>query len=57
MDRLFLKHGHAQNLHNPTQTFVDSMDLIETGHHEVHADRDPDLSSYGVFTGSAEGFV
>ena len=32
------------------------MNLIETSHHEVHTDCDPDLSSYGVFTGSVEGF-
>ena len=32
------------------------MNLIETGHHEVNADGDPDLGSHGVFAGAEEGF-
>ena len=31
------------------------MHLIETGHHEVNADRDPDLGLYGVGAGAVEG--
>ena len=32
------------------------MNLIETGNHEVNADRDPDLGAYGVLTGAVKGF-
>ena len=32
------------------------MCLIETGHHEVNADGDPDLRAHGVLCGSEEGF-
>lgn len=31
------------------------MNLIETGHHEVNTNGDPNLGSYGVITGSIEG--
>ena len=32
------------------------MHLIETGHHEVNADRDPDLGLHGIGAGAVEGF-
>lgn len=32
------------------------MILIETGHHQVNADRDPDLGAHGVLAGAVEGF-
>jgi len=32
------------------------MDLIETGHHEVNANRDPDLGAHGVVRGPVERF-
>ena len=56
IERDFLKSVHAQNLQYPAQAFVDSMDLIETGHHEVNADCDPDPGSHGVLFGSKESF-
>lgn len=31
------------------------MILIETGHHQINADRDPDLGAHGVLAGSVEG--
>ena len=31
------------------------MGLIETGHHEVNADGDPDLGAHGVLRGPEEG--
>jgi len=31
------------------------MNLIETGHHEVNADGDPDLGAHGILRGSEEG--
>ena len=40
----------------PAQTFVDSINLIETGYHEVNAGRDPDLGSHGVLAGAVKGF-
>ena len=54
--RIFQKHVHAYNLQDPAQVFVDSMHLIETGHHEVNADRDPDLGLHGIGAGAVEGF-
>lgn len=56
IERDFLKNVHAQNLQYPGQTFVDSMDLIETGHHEVNADGDPDLSAHCILAGAEESF-
>jgi hypothetical protein len=50
----FLKHIHAQNLQYPTYTFVNFMNLIETGYQQVNADSDPNLSSNGVL-GAASG--
>ena len=32
------------------------MSLIETGYHEVNADRDPDLGANGVLAGSVKSF-
>lgn len=32
------------------------MTLVETGHHEVNADCDPDLGAHGVLCGAEEGF-
>ena len=32
------------------------MKLIETGHHEVNADSDPDLGAHGVLRSAEEGF-
>lgn len=43
-----MKNVYAQNLQNSAETFVDSMDLIETGHHQVDGDSDPDLCLHGV---------
>ena len=37
-------------------SFVDSMDLIEISHHDVNADRDPDLGLHGIGAGGVEGF-
>jgi len=54
MERDFLKYVYAQNLQNPTQFFIDPMNLIETGHHEVHAHSDPDLGTYSVLAGAVE---
>ena len=54
MDRLFLKCVDAQNLQNPAEVFVESVNLIETGHHEVNADGDPDLGFHGVFGSAVE---
>ena len=56
IERDFLENVHAQNLQYPAQTFVDSMNLIETGHHEVNAQGDPDLGAHGVLCGAEEGF-
>ena len=55
IDRLLLKRVDAQNLQNPAEAFVESMNLIETGHHEVNADRDPDLGFHGVVGCAVEG--
>lgn len=54
MDRYFLKNVDAQNLQNPTEVFTKSMHLIETGHHEVDANGDPDLGLHRVLGGSVE---
>lgn len=56
IDRDFLKDVDAQNLQYPAQTFVESMNLIETGDHQVNADRDPDLCAHGVLGGAEESF-
>ena len=56
IERDFLEDVHAQNLDYPTQTFVDSMNLIETGNHEVNAQGDPDLGAHGVLRCAEEGF-
>jgi len=56
IERDFLENVHAQDLQYTGQTFVDSMDLIETGHHEVNTDGDPDLGAHGVFGSAEEGF-
>lgn len=32
------------------------MHFIETGHHQIHTDRNPDLSAHGVVAGAEEGF-
>ena len=50
-----MKYINTQNLQYPAQTFVNSMGLIETGHHEVNADGDPDLGAHGVLRGPEEG--
>lgn len=55
MERHFLKYVHAQNLQYPAKTFVNSMNFIETGHHEVDADRDPDLRAHGVLASTVKG--
>lgn len=51
----FLEDVHAQDLEYPAQTFVDSMNLIETGNHEVNAQGDPDLGAHGVLRCAEEG--
>lgn len=56
IDRDFLKNVHAQNLQYPAQTFVDSMNLIETGDHQVNADCNPDLGANCVLSGAEKGF-
>ena len=56
MERCFLKYVDAQNLQNPAEIFAESMNLIETGHHEVNADSDPDLGFYRVLGGAVERF-
>lgn len=56
IERDFLKDVDAQNLQYPAQTFVNPMNLIETGHHEVNADSDPDLGAHGVLCCAEEGF-
>lgn len=50
-----MKNVHAQNLQNPAEIFVDSMNLIETGNHEVDADSDPDLGLHGVLGCAIKG--
>ena len=55
IERNFLEDVDAQNLQYSAQTFVDSMNLIETGHHEVNAYSDPDLGAHGVLRGAEEG--
>ena len=56
IERDFLEDVHAQDLEYPAQTFVDSMNLIETGNHEVNAQGDPDLGAHGVLRCTEEGF-
>ena len=56
IERDFLEDVDAQNLQYSAQTFVNSMNLIETGYHEVNTDSDPDLGAYGVLRGAEEGF-
>lgn len=56
IDRDFLENVHAQNLQYPAQTFVDSMNLIETGDHQVNADCNPDLGANCVLSSAEEGF-
>lgn len=56
IERYFLEDVDAQNLQYSAQIFVDSMNLIETGHHEVNADRDPDLCAHCVLAGAEESF-
>ena len=56
IERDFLEDVDAQDLQYSAQTFVDSMNLIETGHHEVNAQGDPDLGAHGVLCGAEEGF-
>jgi len=51
-----LENVDTQNLQYSAQTFVDPMNLIETGHHEVNAQGDPDLGSHGVVACSEERF-
>ena len=40
VERRFLKYVDAKNLQCPAESFIDSMNLIETGHYEVNADGD-----------------
>lgn len=56
IERYFLEDVDAQNLQYSAQIFVDSMNLIETGHHEVNAQGDPDLGAHGVLCGAEESF-
>ena len=46
----------AHNLQDSPKTFGNLMDLFETGHQEVDADRDPDLRLDGVLAGPEERF-
>lgn len=51
-----MKHVNAQHLQNSAHIFVNSMDLLETGNHEVNADCDPDLGFDGVRAEAEKGF-
>lgn len=54
IDRDFLKHVNAENLQNSAQTFVNSVNLVENGYHQVNANGDPDLGADRVLAGSVE---
>lgn len=45
----FLKRIHGNHLQNPAKTLLDSMNFLQTCHHQVGADCDPDLSLNCVF--------
>ena len=51
-----MKRIDTQYLQNPAHIFVNSMDLLETGNHEVNADRDPYLGFDCVIAQAEEGF-
>ena len=55
MDRIFRKYINADDLQDSGQVLVHSAGLIENGHQQVGADRDPYLGLHGVLAGTVEG--
>lgn len=51
-----MKNVHAQNLQSSAETFIDSVNLIETGNHEIDANSDPDLGLHGVLGRAVKSF-
>lgn len=50
----FLKGIHGDNLQDPAETLLDSVNFLQTSDHQVGADRDPDLGFYRVFRAPVE---
>jgi hypothetical protein len=50
IDSNLLKNVNADYLQNSVQTFRDLMDLLETGHQQVSANRNPYLGLHGIFS-------
>jgi|TARA_B110000908_G_scaffold168167_1_gene222519 hypothetical protein len=55
MESNLLKRVHAQNLQDFTHTHVQSELFLETGHYQIHRNRYPYLSFYGVLAVAEEG--